>query len=257
MERGELGVPAVIKAAGRSLHLDIREGKFARLEQTGRTYLRGYRDGGCDQPNLYSWNSEFAALHKLTRYDLAVRSCGGDIRWPCGYLPRSGPQASRFFGRSCGRRWLGSPTSLKSGSTSFCRRTQSTGWRVNIPVPFDASTSNGLAVPIRGLGPRTHRMQSLGHDPFLGWLFGVRDVLMGKFTAIGSDGQIVIPVHSRWGARRVRRRFCSSRSWKRLNWWPVISCPIVATRAGLPPPLFGLAPVLSARGNRRPIPSPT
>lgn len=60
------------------------------------------------------------------------------------------------------------------------------------PVPFDPSTSRGLEQTVKGLGPRTHRFQSLGHDPILGWIFGVRDLLNGEFTAIGTDGKLVI-----------------------------------------------------------------
>jgi hypothetical protein len=52
----------------------------------------------------------------------------------------------------------------------------------NFPVPYDPSTNFGLESLVKGLGPRTHRMQSLGHDPILGWFFGVRDILDGTFA---------------------------------------------------------------------------
>ncbi|MBI2276855.1 MAG: hypothetical protein HYU74_05855 [Dechloromonas sp.] len=59
-------------------------------------------------------------------------------------------------------------------------------------VPFDPSTSRGLPEYVAGLGPRSHRFQSLGHDPLLGFIFGVRDILVGGFTAISKDGHLII-----------------------------------------------------------------
>lgn len=59
-------------------------------------------------------------------------------------------------------------------------------------VPYDASTSKGLADKVPGLGPRSHRFQSLGHDPILGFIFGVADIMRGTMTAIGSDGRLII-----------------------------------------------------------------
>ncbi|MBX9791923.1 MAG: hypothetical protein K2Y37_23620 [Pirellulales bacterium] len=62
----------------------------------------------------------------------------------------------------------------------------------DFPVPFDPATNYGLELAVPGLGPRSHRLQSLGHDPILGWVFGVADVLRGTFTAIGSDGSLIV-----------------------------------------------------------------
>lgn len=60
------------------------------------------------------------------------------------------------------------------------------------PVSYDPSTNTILAHAVPGLGPRTHRFQSVGHDPILAWIFGVADVLRGTFTAIGKDGTLII-----------------------------------------------------------------
>lgn len=59
-------------------------------------------------------------------------------------------------------------------------------------VSYDFSTNSKLQEKIAGLGPRTHRFQSLGHDPLLGFIFGIRDILTGEFTAIGKDGVLTI-----------------------------------------------------------------
>lgn len=59
-------------------------------------------------------------------------------------------------------------------------------------VSYDPSTNSRLAEKVAGLGPRTHRFQSVGHDPVLGLIFGVRDVFMGEFTAIDKFGTVVV-----------------------------------------------------------------
>lgn len=58
-------------------------------------------------------------------------------------------------------------------------------------VPYDASTSKNLSEYVGGLNPKTHRIQSLGHDPILGFYYGVRDILRGQFTAIDNAGDII------------------------------------------------------------------
>lgn len=58
-------------------------------------------------------------------------------------------------------------------------------------VPYDASSSKNLSEYISGLNPKTHRIQSLGHDPILGFYYGVRDILKGQFTAIDNAGNII------------------------------------------------------------------
>lgn len=59
-------------------------------------------------------------------------------------------------------------------------------------VPYDASTSRKLAEKVAGLGPRSHRFQSLGHDPVLGFIFGVLDIMKGRFSAIDKNGKLIV-----------------------------------------------------------------
>lgn len=49
-------------------------------------------------------------------------------------------------------------------------------------VPYD------VVKPEEGLTPRVHRLASLGHDPLLGLIFGVKDILSGKCTFIDKSG---------------------------------------------------------------------
>jgi hypothetical protein len=111
------------------------------------------------------------------------------------------------------------------------------------PVPFDPPTSRGLEIRVEGLGPRTHRLHSPGHDPVLGWLFGTADVLRNTFTAVDKYGQLIVQRSPTaqvldpglgffesvlLGTRQVAGHLLSD----------------VATPAGLPAPFMTLAPLL-------------
>lgn len=53
-------------------------------------------------------------------------------------------------------------------------------------VPYDAQAAfDGTRIP--GMSGRSHRMQSLGHDPVLGFVFGVLDILRGTVTGFSYD----------------------------------------------------------------------
>jgi hypothetical protein len=47
-------------------------------------------------------------------------------------------------------------------------------------VPYDVQTMDGMF-------PRSHRFKSLGHDPVLGFVFGVLDILRGTVTGFSYD----------------------------------------------------------------------
>jgi hypothetical protein len=56
-------------------------------------------------------------------------------------------------------------------------------------VPYDAQFAvvGDEAQQIAGMGGRSHRLQSLGHDPVLGFVFGVLDILRGTITGFSYD----------------------------------------------------------------------
>jgi hypothetical protein len=103
------------------------------------------------------------------------------------------------------------------------------------PVPYDASISAGLAQPVPGLSPSTHRFQSLGHDPVLCWIFGVCDVLAGTFTAIDKEGRWVVQAVDGWepSVRAISLFEGVGRVFGHLK-------SDIATPAGLPAPLMPL-----------------
>jgi hypothetical protein len=195
---------------------------------------------------LSSWNSEFAGLYRLTRYDYAVAGAAGVLAALADILLVQVPKHPGFLGGPAAEGgWLSN--AIKERFSDLLPEDTIHALERDYPVPFDPSTSYQLAVPIEGLGPRTHRMNSLGHDPLLGWVFGVRDVLMGGFTAIGSDGRLVVQTMSGWEPAE----FGVGLFVKILEAFKTVAGHLlsdVATKAGLPPPLFGLLQFIQQGG---------
>lgn len=100
-------------------------------------------------------------------------------------------------------------------------------------VPYDLSV--GRAVD--GLSPKVHRLMSLGHDPVLGFVFGVIDILGGTGTFIDKHG--------------VLRRIGGSVNSERLTiaflkvFLHLLSD--VCTSAGIQPPFFTLLQLVKAK----------
>lgn len=111
------------------------------------------------------------------------------------------------------------------------------------PVPFDAAISRGLEIPVAGLGPRTHRFQSPGHDPLLGWVIGTADVLRGTFTAFDKHGQLIIQRSPTAQSLDLGLAFFES-ILHGLHQVGGHLLSDVATPAGLPAPLMTLASLL-------------
>ncbi len=102
---------------------------------------------------------------------------------------------------------------------------------------YDPATNNGLFRKIPGLGPRTHRYQSLGHDPILGFFFGVRDILTGQFTAIDKYGKVIV---QQVGEPILEGELFLVRILEALRTHVGHLLSDVATPAGLPAPLMPL-----------------
>jgi hypothetical protein len=108
-------------------------------------------------------------------------------------------------------------------------------------VPFDAqrATFGDVEAFIGGMHGRTHRLQSLGHDPALGLIFGVLDILRGTVTGFDysvSSGmhRLVVGKVSAAGDVTVLHLIEAV-----LRWFGHMLSD-VATPSGLPPPFFTL-----------------
>ena len=101
-------------------------------------------------------------------------------------------------------------------------------------VPFDAQDNRHTIVRVEGLSAYYHRMLSLGHDPILGFVVGVFDIMTGKMTTIDKTGRIVSQVMENYADRKetnifvaIAKQFIHFKS-------------DITTSMGLPAPLMGL-----------------
>ena len=99
-------------------------------------------------------------------------------------------------------------------------------------VPYD------LVIPSVGLTPNVHRLASLGHDPLLGLVFGVKDVMNGTCTFIDKHGNwdVIDHPHHR-GTNNVLEAVVKV---------VVHGFSDVFTPMGLPPPGMGMFHLVSA-----------
>lgn len=104
-------------------------------------------------------------------------------------------------------------------------------------VPYDASTNFNLKKTVEGLGPGTHRFQSVGHDPLLGFVFGVRDILTGEFSGIGSNGHLIV---QQVGSQFLQDEHLVVRILEAMKVQLGHLASDVATSRGLPAPLMPL-----------------
>ncbi|MFT7650681.1 MAG: hypothetical protein ACI8Y4_005455 [Candidatus Poriferisodalaceae bacterium] len=85
-------------------------------------------------------------------------------------------------------------------------------------------TMDGTAIP--GMGPRTHRVQTFGHDPLLGLIMGTVDIMRVTITGVGTQGMFVHGTSSNPGAN----------PFEAFALQVVHLLPDLPTRAGLPVP---------------------
>ena len=108
--------------------------------------------------------------------------------------------------------------------------TAAEGWA---KVPYD------VVSPKLGLTPNVHRLASLGHDPLLGLVFGVGDIISGTCTFIDKSG--------RWRVIDVPGHEGSSNPLEALVKVVVHGFSDVFTPQGLPPPFMASFQFISAK----------
>ena len=175
--------------------------------------------------------SDFNAMHHLDLVDYSICAIAGILSGALDILMVGIPRAT--------------PDGLKAGPLSDLIRK---GFDKKFPpeemeklanssvskVPFDAQDNRHTTVRVEGLSAYYHRMLSLGHDPLLGFVVGVFDIMTGKMTTIDKTGKIVSQVMENYADRKetsifaaIAKQFIHFKS-------------DITTSMGLPAPLMGL-----------------
>lgn len=144
-----------------------------------------------NQDALRSLNADYNNIYKLDKIDITICAAAGILGAVVDILLIGIPQKT--------------PEGLKGGPLSnyvrdwFNQRfpeeemEKLANSKVS-KVSFDAQDNRHTTEYVTGLSAYYHRLLSLGHDPILGLIFGVYDILNGKMTTIDKTGKIVSQV---------------------------------------------------------------
>lgn len=135
---------------------------------------------------LNRYYSEFTDQYKLDKYDYAISGIIGTIAALIDYFLVTNVDGKKVV-----------PGELKSGVEEFLNKLLSEEkvrkLEFKYKVTYDISlNSSKISQEILGLCPLYHRFQSLGHDPIIGFIFGVADLMKGQLTAIDGNGRLII-----------------------------------------------------------------
>ena len=111
----------------------------------------------------------FVARSRLDRYDVIAAVAAGITAALLDYLIVAVPNGS------------GLTNALRSLAGDH------DNWLAGIAkVPYDRVAG----VDLFGFSPQSHRVQTFGHDPLLGWVYGTMDILRGSLTGISRSGAV-------------------------------------------------------------------
>ena len=101
-------------------------------------------------------------------------------------------------------------------------------------VPYDAQDNRNTTEYVKGLSAYYHRLLSLGHDPLLGFVVGVFDIITGKMTTIDKSGKLLSQIMEEYADRKECDVFLAiAKQLMHLK-------SDLTTSMGLPAPLMGL-----------------
>lgn len=144
-------------------------------------------------------NEEFNAVHRLDAFDISIAALAGLVGAAVDILLVGIPQKT--------------PDGLKGGPLSNYVREyfdkkfpeeemQKLANSKISKVPYDAQDNRHTTIRVEGLSAYYHRLLQLGHDPLLGFVFGVADILSGRMTTIDKAGNIVSQVMENYADRK-------------------------------------------------------
>jgi hypothetical protein len=176
-------------------------------------------------------NAEFNSLHKLDKLDIGISAVAAIVGAAVDILLVGIPQKGAG-GLQAGplSDFIRNKFDEKFPSDEMEKLANS---KVS-KVPYDAQDNRNTTDYVDGLSGYYHRLLSLGHDPLLGFIFGVFDILTGRMTTIDKTGKIVSQVMENYADRKESDKFAAIA--KQINHLKSD----VTTSMGLPAPLMGL-----------------
>ena len=182
---------------------------------------------------------DFDSLHHLDEYDYMICAIGALIASLIDILLVGIPMSPTPDGIKAGSfaNYIRKLFENKYGTDEIQKLANS----YDAKVPYDLqhnilNAENMVDVQIKGLSSQYHRLLSLGHDPFLGFIIGVLDIMNGTITTIDKKGKFVRQVVKYKDlSKRIETDYIQA-ILKQINHLKTD----VATEMSLPAPLMGL-----------------
>jgi len=180
---------------------------------------------------IHQLNEEFNAVHRLDAFDVSIAALAGLVGATVDILLVGIPTKT--------------PEGLKGGPLANYIRDyfdkkfpeeemQKLANSKISKVPYDAQDNRHTTIRVEGLSAYYHRLLQLGHDPLLGFIFGIVDILAGRMTTIDKAGNIVSQVMKNYAERKESDIFAA------LAKQVIHFKSDVTTSMGLPVPLMSL-----------------
>ena len=176
-------------------------------------------------------NAEYSAIHHLDGIDISISAVaaltGAAIDLLLVGIPQKGPDGLTAGSLS---NYVRAYFEKKFPSEEMEKLANSKESKVS----FDAQDNRHTTEYVQGLSAYYHRLLSLGHDPLLGFVVGVFDILTGRMTTIDKAGKIVSQVMENYADRKESDIFAA------LAKQVIHFKSDITTSMGLPAPLMGL-----------------
>ena len=144
-------------------------------------------------------NEEYNSIHRLDKFDVSISVVAGLIGAIIDIvlvgIPEKGPDGLEAGSLS---NFIRKKFNEKFDSKEMEKLANSKESK----VPFDAQDNRHTTEYVDGLSAYYHRMLSLGHDPILGFVFGLYDIMHGTMTTIDKKGKIVSQVMNVYADRK-------------------------------------------------------
>lgn len=152
-------------------------------------------------------NAEFDAVHKLDVIDVTIPAVAGIL---------SGTIDCIFGGFAKDEKGRNVPGTMSEFVSKLFNKVLPADRIKELEklakVPYDALNFDNkgnviVSELVNGLSPIFHHEVALGHDPILGFIFGVLDMLRGTVTTLDFDGRFLIQTAEGFSDRKARNIF--------------------------------------------------
>lgn len=176
-------------------------------------------------------NHDFKQIYKLDKFDYAISICCGLLAAATDVLfvgiPGPGPEGTEAGSLS---NWIRD----RFHDMIPAEKVAELESMKPAKVPFDAQDNRHTNKSVEGLSSYYHRLYELGHDPLLGFVVGVYDIMHGSMTTVDKNGIFQSQIMDHYSDRIAKDLFeAISKEFLHLM-------SDVNTSMGLPAPLMGL-----------------